>query len=204
MDHTPDKTLVTIAGGRPGWWRHYAPTTSLLRHFIGTLFFFLYIFLGFIVYVYIPLPPLRGQHTVLCHPRWRPTSGLTEFAVCWGGAGFEPRTTDLQSGALPLSHLSSSIEPPLLLRATSPPMSHLSSWLYRNTGEPNNQPQNILKYLSRRKVPQKWNSRDVCGSKWYSFIFYADDIHYGWYKKKTFSERWLDEKCDEVLQFLIF
>jgi hypothetical protein len=44
---------------------------------------------------------------VLCHPRWLPTSGLTEFAVCWGGAGFEPRTTDLQSGALPLSHLSS-------------------------------------------------------------------------------------------------
>jgi hypothetical protein len=44
---------------------------------------------------------------VLCYPRWLPTSGLTEFAVCWGGAGFEPRTTDLQSGALPLSHLSS-------------------------------------------------------------------------------------------------
>jgi hypothetical protein len=38
---------------------------------------------------------------VLCHPRWLPTSGLTEFAVCWGGAGFKPRTTDLQSGALP-------------------------------------------------------------------------------------------------------
>ncbi len=70
--------------------------------------------------VYIPLPPLRGQHTVLCHPRWLPTSGLTEFAVCWGGAGFEPRTTDLQSGALPLSHLSSLTEPPLLL--TEPPL----------------------------------------------------------------------------------
>ncbi len=38
--------------------------------------------------VYVPLPPLRGQHTVLCHPRWLPTSGLTEFAMCWGGAGF--------------------------------------------------------------------------------------------------------------------
>jgi hypothetical protein len=45
------------------------------------------------------MPPLRGQHTVLCHPRWLPTSGLTEFAVCWGGAEFEPRTTALQSGA---------------------------------------------------------------------------------------------------------
>ncbi len=67
------------------------------------IFFFLYICMGFCVYV--PLPPLRGQHMVLCHPRWLPTSGLTEFAVCWGGAGFEPRTTDLQSGALPLSHL---------------------------------------------------------------------------------------------------
>jgi hypothetical protein len=34
---------------------------------------------------------------------------MTEFAVCYGGSGFKPRTTDLQSGALPLSHLSSSI-----------------------------------------------------------------------------------------------
>jgi hypothetical protein len=67
---------------------------------------FLYIFRGFCVYC-VPLPPLRGQHMVLCHPRWLPTSGLTEFAMCCEGAGFEPRTTDLQSGALPLSHLSS-------------------------------------------------------------------------------------------------
>ncbi len=63
-------------------------------------FFFLYILSGFCVY-WIPLPPLRGQHTALCHPRWLPTSGLTEFAVCWGGVGFEPRTPDLQLGALP-------------------------------------------------------------------------------------------------------
>ncbi len=68
--------------------------------------FFLYIFRGFCVYG-VPMPTLRCQHTVLCHPRWLPTSGLTEFAMCWGRAGFEPRTTDLQSGALPLSHLSS-------------------------------------------------------------------------------------------------
>jgi hypothetical protein len=77
-------------------------------HYAGNnnyFFFFLYIFRVF--YVYVPLPPLRGQHTVLCHPKWLPTLGLTEFAVCWGEAGFEPRTTDLQSGALPLSHLSS-------------------------------------------------------------------------------------------------
>ncbi len=63
--------------------------------------YLLYIFLKGVfvyMYVYVPLPPLRGQHTVLCHPRWLPASGLTEFAVCWGGAGFEPRTTDLQSG----------------------------------------------------------------------------------------------------------
>ncbi len=57
-------------------------------------FCFLYIFSEFCVYV--PLPPLRGQHTVLCHPRWLPTSELTEFAVCWGGAGFEPKTTELK------------------------------------------------------------------------------------------------------------
>jgi hypothetical protein len=49
--------------------------------FCFSWFFFLYIFMSFCVYV--PLPPLRGQHTVLCHPRWLPTSGLTEFAVCW-------------------------------------------------------------------------------------------------------------------------
>jgi hypothetical protein len=66
----------------------------------------LYIFRGFCVYC-VPLPPLRGQHMGLCHPRWLPTSGLTEFAVCCGGARFEPRTTDLQSGALTLSHHSS-------------------------------------------------------------------------------------------------
>jgi hypothetical protein len=71
------------------------------------VFFSSYIFLGFLCVYRVPLPRLRGQHTVLCDPRWLPTSGLTEFAVCWGGAGFEPRTTDLQSGALPLSHLSS-------------------------------------------------------------------------------------------------
>ncbi len=69
-------------------------------------FFFLYFFRGYCVYG-VPLPPLRSQHMVLCHPRWLPTSGLTEFALCWGGAGLELRTTDLQSGALPLSHLSS-------------------------------------------------------------------------------------------------
>jgi hypothetical protein len=46
---------------------------------------------------------------VLCHPRWLPTSGLTEFAVCWGGAGFKPRTTDFAVRC-------ATIEPPLLLR----------------------------------------------------------------------------------------
>jgi hypothetical protein len=96
------------------WWFKMLPLLfELLNHLHERPFqlgkcFFLYIFMGFCVYV--SLPPLRGQHTVLCHPRWLPTSGLTEFAVCWGGAGFEPRTTDLQSGALPLSHLSSSWE----------------------------------------------------------------------------------------------
>jgi hypothetical protein len=45
-------------------------------------FFFPIYFLGFCVYC-IPLPPLRGQHMVLCHPRWLPTAGLTEFAMCW-------------------------------------------------------------------------------------------------------------------------
>ncbi len=67
---------------------------------------FLYIFRGFCVY-WVPLPPIRcRQHTVLCHPRWLSASGLREFAVCWRGAGLELRTTDLQSGALPLNHLS--------------------------------------------------------------------------------------------------
>ncbi len=73
------------------------------------IFFLLYILRGFCVY-WVPLPPLRCQHMVSCHPRWLPTSGLTEFAMCWGGAGFKPRTTDLQSGALPLSHLSSKLQ----------------------------------------------------------------------------------------------
>ncbi len=95
-----------------------SPNSTILGHSLSAIYdtvaqsqwkndnfiiFFLYIFMGFYVYG-VPLPPIRGQHTVLCHPRWLPTSGLTEFA-CWGGAGFKPRTTDLQSGALPLSHL---------------------------------------------------------------------------------------------------
>jgi hypothetical protein len=88
---------------------------TLQRPGPSSMFLNSYIYImGFCVYG-VPLPPLRGQHTVLSHPRWLPTSGLTEFAVCWGGAGFEPRTTDLQSGVLPLSHLSSCIEAPLLL-----------------------------------------------------------------------------------------
>jgi hypothetical protein len=64
--------------------------------------YFIYLFILFfpIYFLGVLVPPLRGQHKVLCHPRWLPTSGLTEFAVCWGGAGFEPWTTDLQSGAL--------------------------------------------------------------------------------------------------------
>ncbi len=62
-----------------------------------------YIFLGFLCILW-PLPPLRGEHMVLCYTRWQPTKGLTEFAVCWGGAGFESGTTDLQSGVLPLNY----------------------------------------------------------------------------------------------------
>ncbi len=53
----------------------------------GKFFFFLYIFRVFCEY-WVPLPPSRAQHTVLCHPSWLPTSGLTELAMCWGGAGF--------------------------------------------------------------------------------------------------------------------
>jgi hypothetical protein len=68
-------------------------------------FFSPFIFIWVFVYMYLCRP--SEASTVLHHPRWLPTSGLTEFAVCWGGAGFKPRTTDLQSGALPLSHLSS-------------------------------------------------------------------------------------------------
>ncbi len=34
--------------------------------------FSLYI-LGFLCVYCVPLPPLRGQYTVLCHPRWLPT-----------------------------------------------------------------------------------------------------------------------------------
>ncbi len=62
------------------------------------------------MYFFVPLLPPRGQHTVLCHPRWQPTQALTVLAVDWGGAGFESVTTALQSGALSLSHLSSSFD----------------------------------------------------------------------------------------------
>ncbi len=105
-----------------------------------------YIYIFFPIYFYgflcicTSAAPQRPAHSGQ-HPRWLPTSGLTEFSVCWGGAGFEPRTTDLQSGALPLSHLSSywatsppdwATSPPIepLLLLIEPPLllsSHLSS-----------------------------------------------------------------------------
>ncbi len=111
----------------------------------GSLLYFSYIFFKGVLCVLLPLPPLRGQHTVLCHPRWLPTSGLTEFAVCWEGAGFEPRTTALQSGALPLSYLSSyhwaTSPPPLSYLssyhwATSPPTTELPLLLHWATSPP--------------------------------------------------------------------
>ncbi len=72
----------------PSKWRPLI-STSVGKH----MFFFLYIFFRDFR-VYVPMPPLRGQHMVLCHPRWLPISGWTEFAMCWGGAGFEPKTTE--------------------------------------------------------------------------------------------------------------
>ncbi len=50
----------------------------------------------FRVFVYlVPLLPLRGQHMVLCHPRWQPTYGLTEFGVCYGGPDSNPGLKDI-------------------------------------------------------------------------------------------------------------
>jgi hypothetical protein len=34
-------------------------------------------------YLYFPLPPLRGQPTAKCHPRWQPISGQ-QSTVGWG------------------------------------------------------------------------------------------------------------------------
>jgi hypothetical protein len=50
--------------------------------------------------------PQRPAHgTVLCHPTWQPTHGVTEFASGWGEVGFETGTAALLSGILPLTHL---------------------------------------------------------------------------------------------------
>jgi hypothetical protein len=59
---------------------------------------------------FLHLSPLRGQPKVMCHPRWTPTEGLTEFAVIWGFHGFEPATIALQSSMLPLWHFGSCTE----------------------------------------------------------------------------------------------
>ncbi len=50
-------------------------STLYLRKYTSAPFqcFISYIYLGFFVYSYAPQPPLRGQHTKLCHPRWQPT-----------------------------------------------------------------------------------------------------------------------------------
>ncbi len=50
---------------------YFAPILLLLRsHLLSTPVF---------LCTLVPLPPDRGQDTVLCKPRWRPTLELTEF-----------------------------------------------------------------------------------------------------------------------------
>jgi hypothetical protein len=40
---------------------------------------------------YFPLPPLRGQPTAKCHPRWQPVEGLAVHGRLGEIARFEPR-----------------------------------------------------------------------------------------------------------------
>ncbi len=46
---------------------------------------------------FVSLPPLRGQPTALCHPRWQPTLGSAKFAVGWVEDGFKPGTAGIYS-----------------------------------------------------------------------------------------------------------
>ncbi len=103
----------------------------------GKLFFSLIVFGGTEVPIilHFPLPPLRGQPTVKCHPRWQPISGLpsVQSTVGWGDCWIRTQdcsftiwccyqwaTTAPQwvTTASIMSHHCSLNEPPLL------PMSH--------------------------------------------------------------------------------
>ncbi len=84
------------------------------------MFFFSYIFWGFLCILCTSAAPQRPAHgtvssQVATHHR------TDRVCHVLGGAGFEPRTTDLQPVALPLSHLSSSKSHLSSSWATSPP-----------------------------------------------------------------------------------
>jgi hypothetical protein len=57
---------------------HFEIKEATLYNKETTFFFFLVVFGGreVLIILHFPLPPLRGQPTVKCHPRWQPISGL--------------------------------------------------------------------------------------------------------------------------------
>jgi hypothetical protein len=54
-------------------------------------------------FFFVPLPPFRGLPTILFHSRWQPHQELSEFAMVWEAARFEPGASAVQSRTLPLN-----------------------------------------------------------------------------------------------------
>ncbi len=71
-----------------------------------TLFFFLIVFGGTEVPIilHFPLPPLRGQPTVKCHPRWQPISGLAVHCRLGRLLDSNPGLQFYNLVSLPMSH----------------------------------------------------------------------------------------------------
>ncbi len=67
--------------------------------------------------LYFPLPPLRGQPTAKCHPRWQPISGQ-QSTVGWGDCWIQTQDCSFTIWCRYQWATTAPIEPPLL------PMSH--------------------------------------------------------------------------------
>jgi hypothetical protein len=94
----------------------------LLQNVFFSFLFFSIVFAGTEVspyWLYSPLPPLRGQPTGKCHPRWQPILGLAVHCRLGRVLDLNPGLQFRNLVSLPMSHHCSPNEPPL-----PPPMSH--------------------------------------------------------------------------------
>jgi hypothetical protein len=90
------------------------------------IFFFLIVFGGteVLIILHFPLPPLRGQPTVKCHPRWQPISGLAVHCRLVRLLDSNPGLEFYNLVSLPMSHHCSQMS------------NHCSQWATTAPNEP--------------------------------------------------------------------